>query len=93
MFSGKSFQNKETFGQFPLQVDGFRDIHESLEAMTADGEIEAISMEMAGKSGQEVCYKLILHGFQCSQANVNCDVQKDHLSQVLMWQMEKNCLR
>lgn len=54
--SGKSFTNKETFGQFPLQVDGFRDIHESLEAGTAQGEIEGVSGETSqSQSGQEVC--------------------------------------
>ena len=52
---GKSFTNKETFGQFPLQVDGFRDIHESLEAATAQGEIETVSSDVTTKSGQEVC--------------------------------------
>ena len=64
-FSGKNFQNKETFGQFPLQVDGYRDIHESLEALTAQGEIESISIEDAIKSQQEVswlhmCWFLLL---------------------------------
>ncbi len=54
MFAGKDFQNKETFGQFPLQVDGFRDIHESLEAATAQGEIETVSTDVTSKSVQEV---------------------------------------
>ena len=51
---GKSFTNQETFGQFPMQVDGYRDIHESLEAATAVGEIETVSGDMSLKSGQEV---------------------------------------
>ena len=37
---GKVFANSETFGQFPLQVEGFSDLHESLEAATAPGDIE-----------------------------------------------------
>ncbi len=54
LFSGKSFQNKEMFGQFPIRVNGFRDIHESLEAATAQGEIETVSKDVTSKSGQEV---------------------------------------
>lgn len=48
------FKNEETFGQFPLQVNGFRDIHESLEAATALREIETVNSETTQKSGQEV---------------------------------------
>ena len=51
---GKSFKNKETFGQFPLQVDGVKDLHESLEVATAQGEIETVNQDAATKSGQEV---------------------------------------
>ena len=51
---GKGFSNEENFGQFPLQVNGFRDIHESLEAAMAHKEIETISSEATQKSGQEV---------------------------------------
>ncbi|XP_064650656.1 ubiquitin carboxyl-terminal hydrolase 25-like isoform X2 [Lineus longissimus] len=50
---GKTFTNKETFGQFPLQVNGFHDIHESLEAAMAAGEIETVSNDTSLKSGQE----------------------------------------
>ena len=52
--TGKGFSNEENFGQFPLQVNGFRDIHESLEAAMAHKEIETISSEATQKSGQEV---------------------------------------
>ena len=52
---GKSFTKTETFGQFPLQVDGFKDLHSSLEGATAQGEIETVSMDVTSKSGQEVC--------------------------------------
>ena len=60
LFAGKGFTNEETFGQFPLQVNGFLDIHESLEAATAHKEIETISSESSQKSGQEVCFSLSL---------------------------------
>jgi len=42
------------FGQLPLQVDGFKDIHESLEAATAQGEIETLNEGHMSKSCQEV---------------------------------------
>ena len=51
---GKCFKNKETFGQFPLQVDGVKDLHESLEMATAQGEIETVNQDVGTKSGQEV---------------------------------------
>ncbi|ESP02356.1 hypothetical protein LOTGIDRAFT_138555 [Lottia gigantea] len=53
---GKGFSNLETFGQFPLQVSGFRDIHESLEAATSPAEIEAVSSDVTQKSGQELWF-------------------------------------
>ncbi|KAL4229366.1 Ubiquitin carboxyl-terminal hydrolase 25 [Mactra antiquata] len=53
---GKVFKNEETFGQFPLQVNGFRDIHESLEAATALREIETVNSETNQKSGQELWF-------------------------------------
>ncbi len=54
VIAGKSFSKKETFGQFPLQVDGVSDLHESLEAATAQGEIETLNQDSMTKSGQEV---------------------------------------
>lgn len=53
-FAGTAFVNKETFGQFPLQVDGAKDIHDSLESATAQGEIESVNSEVTSQSGQEV---------------------------------------
>ncbi|ELU07267.1 hypothetical protein CAPTEDRAFT_220394 [Capitella teleta] len=50
---GKSFSNEETFGQFPLQVEGVGDIHASLDAATARGEIENLNSDITMKSGQE----------------------------------------
>ena len=69
--TGTSFEKKEMFGQLPLQVDGFKDIHESLEAATAQGEIEALNEEHQSRSCQEVliyspcCYMDILFNSRC----------------------------
>uniref|UniRef100_A0A646QD05 Ubiquitin carboxyl-terminal hydrolase 25 n=1 Tax=Hemiscolopendra marginata TaxID=943146 RepID=A0A646QD05_9MYRI len=49
---GHRFSNEETFGQYPLQVNSFSNIHESLEAATAQ-EIETSNQETVTKSGQE----------------------------------------
>lgn len=72
---GKGFSNEENFGQFPLQVNGFRDIHESLEAAMAHKEIETISSEATQKSGQELWFTKLppmltfeLSRFQFNQA-------------------------
>lgn len=51
--SGHVFSKEEKFGQYPLQVNGFGNIHESLEAATAQ-EIESNNLEVMTKSGQEV---------------------------------------
>ncbi|XP_068096892.1 ubiquitin carboxyl-terminal hydrolase 28 isoform X2 [Hyperolius riggenbachi] len=37
---GKTFSNVETFGQYPLQVNGFNNLNECLEAAMLEGEIE-----------------------------------------------------
>ncbi|XP_029433756.1 ubiquitin carboxyl-terminal hydrolase 25 isoform X2 [Rhinatrema bivittatum] len=50
---GKKFENAEMFGQYPLQVNGFKDLHECLEAAMIEGEIESLHSENSGKSGQE----------------------------------------
>ncbi|XP_039600484.1 ubiquitin carboxyl-terminal hydrolase 25 isoform X2 [Polypterus senegalus] len=50
---GKKFENIETFGQYPLQVNGFKDLHECLEAAMVEGEIESLHSENCAKSGQE----------------------------------------
>uniref|UniRef100_A0A6Q2XXN3 USP domain-containing protein n=1 Tax=Esox lucius TaxID=8010 RepID=A0A6Q2XXN3_ESOLU len=51
----KKFENTEMFGQYPLQVNGFKDLHECLEAAMIEGEIESLhsSAENSAKSGQE----------------------------------------
>ncbi|EQB78220.1 hypothetical protein CB1_000706032 [Camelus ferus] len=58
VLEGKKFENTEMFGQYPLQVNGFKDLHECLEAAMIEGEIESLHSENSGKSGQEVPYRL-----------------------------------
>ncbi|XP_053163115.1 ubiquitin carboxyl-terminal hydrolase 25 isoform X2 [Hemicordylus capensis] len=53
VLEGKKFENTEMFGQYPLQVNGFKDLHECLEAAMNEGEIESLHSENSGKSGQE----------------------------------------
>ncbi|XP_078514481.1 ubiquitin carboxyl-terminal hydrolase 25 isoform X3 [Lissotriton helveticus] len=53
ILEGKKFENAEMFGQYPLQVNGFKDLHECLEAAMIEGEIESLHSEDSGKSGQE----------------------------------------
>ncbi|CAH1262895.1 USP25 [Branchiostoma lanceolatum] len=53
MHAGKMFTNQQTVGQYTLQVNGFKDLHESLEGATAQGEIETGHEEGSTKSGQE----------------------------------------
>lgn len=56
--TGKKFENTEMFGQYPLQVNGFKDLHECLEAAMIEGEIESLhSAENSARSGQEVSAK------------------------------------
>lgn len=56
-FLGKTFSKEETFGAFPLQVQGYGDVHDSLEGAMAQVEIEPVGPEGAHKSGQEVLMK------------------------------------
>ena len=46
------------FGAFPLQVQGYGDLHDSLEGAMAQVEIEPVGPEGAHKSGQEVWYRV-----------------------------------
>ncbi|XP_067910164.1 ubiquitin carboxyl-terminal hydrolase 28 isoform X1 [Heterodontus francisci] len=50
---GKMFSNIETFGQYPLQVNGFNDLHECLEGAMVVGEIETLHSDPSVTSGQE----------------------------------------
>ncbi|XP_059812834.1 ubiquitin carboxyl-terminal hydrolase 28 isoform X5 [Hypanus sabinus] len=47
------FSNIETFGQYPLQVNGFNDLHECLEGAMVVGEIETLHSDQSVRSGQE----------------------------------------
>lgn len=60
--TGKKFENTEMFGQYPLQVNGFKDLHECLEAAMIEGEIESLhSAENSARSGQEVSAKTVYY--------------------------------
>nr|XP_031531053.1 ubiquitin carboxyl-terminal hydrolase 25 [Vicugna pacos] len=66
VLEGKKFENTEMFGQYPLQVNGFKDLHECLEAAMIEGEIESLHSENSGKSGQEVSLTCSLFLFPAS---------------------------
>lgn len=71
MFTGKKFENTEMFGQYPLQVNGFKDLHECLEAAMIEGEIESLhSAENSAKSGQEVCRDVVSVFFSSQWATI-----------------------
>ncbi|XP_028930776.1 ubiquitin carboxyl-terminal hydrolase 28 isoform X3 [Ornithorhynchus anatinus] len=50
---GKTFSNIETFGQYPLQVNGHRNLNECLEGAMVEGEIEMAPSDRSAKYGQE----------------------------------------
>ncbi|XP_037361200.1 ubiquitin carboxyl-terminal hydrolase 28 isoform X6 [Talpa occidentalis] len=50
---GKPFCNNETFGQYPLQVNGYRNLDECLEGAMVEGDIELLPSDHAVKYGQE----------------------------------------
>ncbi|XP_048651895.1 ubiquitin carboxyl-terminal hydrolase 28 isoform X7 [Marmota marmota marmota] len=50
---GKPFCNNETFGQYPLQVNGYHNLHECLEGAMVEGDIELLPSEHSVKYGQE----------------------------------------
>ncbi|XP_077483445.1 ubiquitin carboxyl-terminal hydrolase 25-like isoform X2 [Amblyomma americanum] len=53
---GRHFSYEEAFGQYPLQVNGFYDIHESLEAATTNLEPESSSSSGTQRSNQETWF-------------------------------------
>ena len=55
---GIEFSRKEQFGQWPLQVNGFKHIHDSLEASTAFQAIDS-GVGGAAPSGQERWFTLL----------------------------------
>ncbi|KAF6334664.1 ubiquitin specific peptidase 28 [Rhinolophus ferrumequinum] len=50
---GKPFCNNETFGQYPLQVNGYRNLEECLEGAMVEGDIELLPSDHSVKYGQE----------------------------------------
>uniref|UniRef100_A0A452RU76 ubiquitinyl hydrolase 1 n=1 Tax=Ursus americanus TaxID=9643 RepID=A0A452RU76_URSAM len=50
---GKPFCNNETFGQYPLQVNGYRNLDECLEGAMVEGDIELLPSAHSVKYGQE----------------------------------------
>ncbi|KAL1782326.1 Ubiquitin carboxyl-terminal hydrolase 28 [Sigmodon hispidus] len=50
---GKPFCNNETFGQYPLQVNGYRNLDECLEGAMVEGDIALLPSDHSMKYGQE----------------------------------------
>uniref|UniRef100_G3TJ53 Ubiquitin carboxyl-terminal hydrolase n=1 Tax=Loxodonta africana TaxID=9785 RepID=G3TJ53_LOXAF len=50
---GKPFCNSETFGQYPLQVNGYRNLDECLEGAMVEGDVELLPSDHSVKYGQE----------------------------------------
>ncbi|XP_016050825.1 ubiquitin carboxyl-terminal hydrolase 28 isoform X8 [Erinaceus europaeus] len=50
---GKPFCNNETFGQYPLQVNGYHNLDECLEGAMVEGDIQLLPSDHAVKYGQE----------------------------------------
>ncbi|XP_019520817.1 PREDICTED: ubiquitin carboxyl-terminal hydrolase 28 isoform X6 [Hipposideros armiger] len=50
---GKPFCNNETFGQYPLQVNGYRNLDECLEGAMVEGDVELLPSAHSVEYGQE----------------------------------------
>ncbi|NXI02914.1 UBP28 hydrolase, partial [Pachycephala philippinensis] len=50
---GNTFSKIETFGQYPLQVNGYRNLSECLEGAMVEGEMEEATTSQSVKYGQE----------------------------------------
>lgn len=50
---GKPFCNNETFGQYPLQVNGYHNLDECLEGATVEGDVALLPSDRSVKYGQE----------------------------------------
>ncbi|XP_027628689.1 ubiquitin carboxyl-terminal hydrolase 28 [Tupaia chinensis] len=50
---GKPFCNNETFGQYPLQVNGYRNLDECLEGAMVEGDVGLLPSDHSVKYGQE----------------------------------------
>eukprot|EP00057_Strongylocentrotus_purpuratus_P017750 XP_011672224.1 PREDICTED: ubiquitin carboxyl-terminal hydrolase 25 [Strongylocentrotus purpuratus] len=58
---GKVFSNLETFGQCPLQINGYHDLHQSLEASMSKAEIETVNGDATYLSAQEHWFTRLPH--------------------------------
>lgn len=56
LYSGKSFSKIETFGQYPLQVNGYKNLNECLEGAMVEGETDPSPSDQSLKYGQEVSF-------------------------------------
>lgn len=63
---GKPFCNNETFGQYPLQVNGYRNLDECLEGAMVEGDIALLPSDHSVTYGQEVRCMYI---FACSASD------------------------
>uniref|UniRef100_A0A8B9FCA0 ubiquitinyl hydrolase 1 n=1 Tax=Amazona collaria TaxID=241587 RepID=A0A8B9FCA0_9PSIT len=50
---GNTFSKIETFGQYPLQVNGYRDLNECLAGAMVEGEVQEATTSQSGKYRQE----------------------------------------
>ncbi|XP_051494518.1 ubiquitin carboxyl-terminal hydrolase 28 isoform X4 [Apus apus] len=50
---GNTFSKIEAFGQYPLQVNGYRNLNECLEGAMVEGEMDQAAASQSGKYGQE----------------------------------------
>ncbi|NWV13873.1 UBP28 hydrolase, partial [Ptilonorhynchus violaceus] len=50
---GNTFSKIETFGQYPLQVNGYRNLNECLEGAMVEGEMDEATASQSAKYGQE----------------------------------------
>ncbi|NXL48307.1 UBP28 hydrolase, partial [Podilymbus podiceps] len=50
---GNTFSKIETFGQYPLQVNGYRNLNECLEGAMVEGELDEATASQSVKYGQE----------------------------------------
>lgn len=63
--SGNTFSKIETFGQYPLQVNGYRNLNECLEGAMVEGEMDEETATQSVKYVQEVSWKFCCWAFGC----------------------------
>ncbi|KAL1430131.1 hypothetical protein MTO96_002390 [Rhipicephalus appendiculatus] len=75
---GRHFSREEAFGQYPLQVNGFSDIHDSLEAATTSLEPESASTTSPRRLGQETWFTKLppVLVFELSRFRFNQQINK-----------------